>query len=273
MLWFRLTKMGNIYDLGQQSETQVQTGRFWTRSRRSRPQAGAGRRESDRLPQQRSGAGDSQPFQQGITSCGRQARAAGRIYGAEHQITIRAAVLLCAVVMVGCGAHHANPVANVPPSPETGSSASTGSVPAASSTVVEPGAVVPPTAKVIYTETGWASWYGPSYNKRKAANGEVYDMNGMTAAHRTLPLNSIARVTNLKTGHSELLRITDRGPFVNDRIIDLSRTAAQKLDVYRPGTAKVKIEVLQSPASIDQGGRWCIQIGAFKNSEDAAALI
>jgi len=181
-------------------------------------------------------------------------------------------LLLCAVVMVGCGAHHANPVANVPPPPEADSSASTGNVPAASSPVVEPGAVVPPTAKVIYTETGWASWYGPSYNKRKAANGEVYDMNGMTAAHRTLPLNSIARVTNLKTGHSELLRITDRGPFVNDRIIDLSRTAAQKLDVYRPGTAKVKIEVLQSPAPIDRGGRWCIQIGAFKNSEDAAAL-
>jgi rare lipoprotein A len=97
-------------------------------------------------------------------------------------------------------------------------------------------------------------------------------MNGMTAAHRTLPLNSIARVTNLKTGHSELLRITDRGPFVNNRIIDLSRTAAQKLDVFRPGTAQVKIEVLQSPVPIDRGGRWCVQIGAFKNPDDATAL-
>jgi rare lipoprotein A len=136
----------------------------------------------------------------------------------------------------------------------------------------EPEISVPPEAKVIYTETGFASWYGPSYNKRKAANGEVYDMNGMTAAHRTLPLNSIARVTNLKTGHSELLRITDRGPFVNNRIIDLSKSAAQKLDVYRPGTARVRIEVLQSPAPIDRGGRWCVQIGAFKNPEDAAEL-
>ncbi len=179
---------------------------------------------------------------------------------------------MCAVVMAGCSAHHANPVANVPPPPEADTTASATNVPTASSPVAEPGAAVSPTAKVIYTETGWASWYGPSYNKRKAANGEVYDMNGMTAAHRTLPLNSIARVTNLKTGHSELLRITDRGPFVNDRIIDLSRTAAQKLDVYRPGTAKVKIEVLQSPAPIDQGGRWCVQIGAFKNPDDAAAL-
>ncbi|HEV2987278.1 MAG TPA: septal ring lytic transglycosylase RlpA family protein, partial [Candidatus Angelobacter sp.] len=113
---------------------------------------------------------------------------------------------------------------------------------------------------------------GPSYHKRKAANGEVYDMNGMTAAHRTLPLNSVARVTNLKTGRSEVLRITDRGPFVNNRVIDLSKLAAQKLDVYGPGTARVKIEVLQSPVPIDQGGRWCVQIGAFKNSDDATAL-
>ncbi len=97
-------------------------------------------------------------------------------------------------------------------------------------------------------------------------------MNRMTAAHRTLPLNSIARVTNLKTGHSELLRITDRGPFVNNRIIDLSRTAAQKLDVYRPGTAQVRIEVLQSPSPIDRGGKWCVQIGAFKNSIEAGEL-
>jgi len=136
----------------------------------------------------------------------------------------------------------------------------------------EPEILVPPGAKVIYTESGLASWYGPSYHKRKAANGEVYDMNGMTAAHRTLPLNSIVRVTNLKTGHSELLRITDRGPFVNNRIIDLSKTAAQKLDVFLPGTAKVRIDVLQSPAPIDQGGRWCVQIGAFKHPEDAAGL-
>lgn len=181
-------------------------------------------------------------------------------------------LLVCAVIMAGCGAHHASPVANVPPPPEANASATAGNVPPADSSVIEPPAAVSPAPKVIYTETGWASWYGPSYNKRRAANGEVYDMNGMTAAHRTLPLNSIARVTNLKTGHSELLRITDRGPFVNDRIIDLSKTAAQKLDVYRPGTAKVKIEVLESPAPIDRGGRWCVQIGPFKNPEDAAAL-
>lgn len=117
-----------------------------------------------------------------------------------------------------------------------------------------------------------ASWYGPHYNKRRAANGEIFDMNAMTAAHLTIPLNSIARVTNVKTGDSVLLRITDRGPFVNDRIIDLSRAAAEKLNVYRHGTALVKIEVLESPAPIDRGGRWCVQIGAFKDPEVAAKL-
>ena len=97
-------------------------------------------------------------------------------------------------------------------------------------------------------------------------------MDAMTAAHRTLPLNSIARVTNIKTGESVLLRITDRGPFVSDRIIDLSRAAAQKLDVYRRGTAMVKIDVLKSPSPILSGGKWSVQIGPFKEAAEAAKL-
>src|SRR5437016_4301340 len=214
LLWSRCTKMRNIHDLGNQSEAQIGPGRHWPRNRRGSPQAGTGERKSDLLPQQRSGAGYPHQFQQGITGGGRQARPSGRVYGPAPQAKIRATVLLLfAVALAGCGGHHRSPAAtSVPPPPEAGSttSAATTAVPP---TEAEPGVLVPPTAKVIYTETGWASWYGPSYNKRKAANGEVYDMNGMTAAHRTLPLNSIARVTNLKTGHSELLRITDRGPF------------------------------------------------------------
>jgi rare lipoprotein A len=136
----------------------------------------------------------------------------------------------------------------------------------------QPEVAVPLPVKILYSETGWASWYGPHYNKRRSANGEVFDMDAMTAAHLTIPLNSIARVTNLKTGESVLLRITDRGPFANNRIIDLSKAAAQKLDVYRPGTALVKIEVLESPVPMDSGGRWCVQIGAFKTADQAAAL-
>ena len=131
---------------------------------------------------------------------------------------------------------------------------------------------VPRNAKVLYTEVGYASWYGPGFQKRNAANGQPYDMNGMTAAHRTLPLNTIARVTDLKTGDSVLLRITDRGPFVEDRVIDLSRAAARRLSVYQHGVALVRIEVLETPTPIKEGGRWCVQIGAFPDSQDASKL-
>ena len=153
------------------------------------------------------------------------------------------------------------------PAPTTPAAQPTVSAPAE-----KPELSFPEDAPVLYTETGWASWYGPAYHQRKGSNGEVYDMNGMTAAHRTLPLNSIVRVTNLTTKSSALLRITDRGPFVNDRIIDLSKAAAIKLDVWRPGTARVKIEVLETPKPIETGGKWCVQIGGFKDKEEAAKL-
>lgn len=124
----------------------------------------------------------------------------------------------------------------------------------------------------IWTEIGYASWYGPPYHNRRGANGEIYDQNAMTAAHRLLPMNSIVRVTNLKTGQQQIVRITDRGPFVGDRIIDLSAAAAKAVNVWRPGTAKVKLEVLYAPADIDTGGRWCVQIGAFSSQKDAIEL-
>lgn len=94
----------------------------------------------------------------------------------------------------------------------------------------------------------------------------------MTAAHRTLPLNSIVRVTDLKTNESVIVRITDRGPFVGDRILDLSRAAARKLSVFQRGTALVRLEVLETPTPIASGGRWCVQIGAFPDHEQAAKL-
>jgi len=97
-------------------------------------------------------------------------------------------------------------------------------------------------------------------------------MNEMTAAHLTLPLGSIVRITNLKTEHTALVRITDRGPFVPGRIVDLSLAAAKALDVYLPGTAKVRLEVLQAPAPLDTGGRWAVQIGSFTAQKSAAEL-
>jgi len=95
-----------------------------------------------------------------------------------------------------------------------------------------------------YSEKGIASWYGKPFHGRQTANGERYDMTKMTAAHRTLPFDVVVRVTNLDNGRSIKVRINDRGPFVDGRIIDLSRAAAKKLDLYRPGTGPVRIEVV-----------------------------
>jgi rare lipoprotein A len=131
---------------------------------------------------------------------------------------------------------------------------------------------IAPDAKPIYSEVGLASWYGPPYHNRRGANGEIYDMNQMTAAHRTLPLNTIVRVTNVKTGASAMVRITDRGPFIGERMIDLSLAAAKAIDLWQAGTGWVRMEVLQTPAPLDSGGRWAVQIGAFNNMRNATQL-
>jgi rare lipoprotein A len=121
-------------------------------------------------------------------------------------------------------------------------------------------------------ETGMASWYGPPYHNRKAATGEIYDMHQLTAAHKTLPLNSIVRVTNVANGKSVIVRINDRGPFIGSRIIDLSYAAAHEIETWRAGVAKVRVEVLETPKPLNQGGRWCVQIGAFTDAEEATRL-
>src|SRR2546430_3186533 len=131
---------------------------------------------------------------------------------------------------------------------------------------------VTPGNKSIQVETGIASWYGAPYHNRRGSNGEVYDMNAMTAAHRTLPLGSIVRVTNVKTGHAAVVRITDRGPFVPGRIVDLSLAAAKKTDVWQPGIARVRVEVLQTPTLLETSGRWAVQIGAFDQENAARTL-
>ncbi len=128
-------------------------------------------------------------------------------------------------------------------------------------------------ARPLATETGKASWYGPPYHNRRGSNGEVYNMHAMTAAHRTLPLGSIVRVTNLKTGHTALVRITDRGPFIPGRVLDLSLAAARKLDVYGPGVAEVRVDVMQTPAPLEAGGKWAVQIGGFPDEDEAAKLV
>ncbi|HKF24030.1 MAG TPA: septal ring lytic transglycosylase RlpA family protein [Candidatus Angelobacter sp.] len=192
------------------------------------------------------------------------------------------------LAIAGCGGHHKPVVASPPPAPPPEAPAKSpppapardADIPKRPLPVPSPAPprepedeiIVPEGAKVLYREVGWASWYGPGFQNRQAANGEVFNTERMTAAHRTLPLNSIARVTNVKTGESVLVRITDRGPFVSDRILDLSRAAARRLSVYQRGTALVRVEVLAAPAPILTGGRWCVQIGAFTDAKDASDL-
>ena len=108
------------------------------------------------------------------------------------------------------------------------------------------GVLYTPKEEFTHVETGVASWYGPGFHGKSTANGERYDQADRTAAHRTLQMPSIVRVTNLSNGLSTVVRINDRGPYASNRVIDLSRTAAQELDVVRNGTARVRIEQLQA---------------------------
>ena len=188
-------------------------------------------------------------------------------------------LLLFTLLLAGCGERkHAKLEVPPVPAPEAPAQAAseqnahTAPAPPASS---ETSVTVDSNTKylpILYSETGIASWYGPPYHNRRGSNGEIFDMNALTAAHKTLPLNSMVRVTNLKTGSSTVVRITDRGPFVGDRIIDLSLAAAKAVDVWRPGTALVKVDVLTAPVPIATGGRWAVQIGAFQSPKAAAEL-
>lgn len=106
-------------------------------------------------------------------------------------------------------------------------------------------------SSVGYLERGVASWYGPGFHKVRTSNGETYDMYGMSAAHKTLPLPAYVRVTNLQNGRNVVVRVNDRGPFVGNRIIDLSYTAASKLDMLRNGTAMVEVRNVELPPSLN----------------------
>ena len=101
-----------------------------------------------------------------------------------------------------------------------------------------------------YDETGIASWYGPKFDGGRTANGEIFDMNALSAAHRTLPLPSVVRVTNLENGRSMILRVNDRGPFARGRIIDVSRRAAQLLGFHRNGTARVRVRIMANESRV-----------------------
>ena len=117
--------------------------------------------------------------------------------------------------------------------------------------------------------TGTASWYGWQFHGRPTANGETYDMNGFTAAHRTLPFGTLVRVSLIDGSASVDVRINDRGPFVDDRIIDLSLSAARRLGMLRSGVAEVRLQVVGRP----QPQRYVLQIGSFSSSGNARNLL
>jgi rare lipoprotein A len=127
----------------------------------------------------------------------------------------------------------------------------------------------PPAVAIGYTEEGVASWYGIPYHGRQAADGEIYDMETLVAAHRTLPFNTWLRVTNLSNDKSVQLRIIDRGPFVDGRIIDLSKAAAREIGVLGPGIGRVRIEVTAAPAEIPSNDFYAVQVGAFSIQANA----
>jgi rare lipoprotein A len=119
-------------------------------------------------------------------------------------------------------------------------------------------------------EQGNASWYGAPFHGRQASDGEVYDMYKLTAAHRTLPFNTVVRVTNLNNGKSTVVRITDRGPFVDNRIIDLSYAAAREIESIGPGVVPVRLDIL---SAVDPtAGFFTVQIGAFRERTNAERL-
>jgi rare lipoprotein A len=132
------------------------------------------------------------------------------------------------------------------------------------------GKTPPAPAPVGYIEEGNASWYGGEFQGRHSSNGEVYDMYKLTAAHRTLPFDTMVRVTNLNNGKSTTVRITDRGPFVANRIIDLSLAAAREIESVGPGVVPVRVEVL---GNVDiTAGFFTVQVGAFQDRGNAERL-
>ncbi len=123
----------------------------------------------------------------------------------------------------------------------------------------------------VYSEQGIASWYGPPFHGRRASDGEIFDMNTLVAAHRTLPFGTIVRVTNLSNGMQVVVRIIDRGPFVAGRVIDLSLAAAQAINMVGPGTALVKLELVSGPQP-PAAGIFTVQVGAFQERDNAERL-
>lgn len=165
---------------------------------------------------------------------------------------------MCAVCLIGCARTPVAPPVEKPSPPYTVG-----------------GTVYYPLSKVRdYKEQGVASWYGPDFHGRKTSSGETYDMYAYTAAHRILPFGTKVQVTNLSNGKSTAVKVNDRGPFVKNRIIDLSFSGAKQIGLIGPGTAVVEVKVVEVPESLPQNwsGTFCVQVGAFAEQKNALRL-
>ena len=200
-----------------------------------------------------------------------------------------AAAALAVALMTVAGCHHRQTARQSAPPPQQLPPAYRYPAPPATAPTVPPVARVPETPvppggvsaedldyvathRPIRSEVGYATWYTAPYKGRRAANGQVFDDNAMTAANRTLPMGSLVVVTNLTTGQTSAMRITDRGPFVEGRFLDLTVAAAKATGVYRMGMARVRMDVYATPKPMETGGRWCVQIGAFHDEHKAQKL-
>ena len=193
------------------------------------------------------------------------------------RLASRTVLIAVALLSAGCGGKRpvaSHPPTNTQPSAAPADSAGGATNPATpAAAAARPGkhSKTPPApAPVGYSEEGNASWYGLPFNGRHASNGEIYDMNKLTAAHRTLPFETVVRVTNLNNGKTTTVRITDRGPFVDNRIIVLSQAAAREIESISPGVVPVRLEVL---GNIDvRTGFFTVQVGAFRERANAERL-
>lgn len=168
-----------------------------------------------------------------------------------------AALLICGIFLSGCGRKH-HRVAHVPQAPQPAKASRRSKLPAA----------VP----VGYTEEGVASWYGIPFHGRPAADGEIYNMEALVAAHRLMPFNTWLKVTNVANHESVNVRVIDRGPFVDGRIIDLSKAAARAIGLLGPGIGRVRLEVIAAPVDVPANDFYAVQVGAFYVQANAEHL-
>jgi len=179
----------------------------------------------------------------------------------RHSVSVSLAVAACIFFATGCGRKNKT-VAGVPSAPAPRGT------PAGSRQPPKQTAPLP----VGYSEEGVASWYGIPYHGRRAADGEVYDMETLVAAHRVMPFNTWLKVTNLSNNKTVSVRIIDRGPFVDGRIIDLSKAAARQIEMLGPGIGRVRLEVIAAPTDIPADDFYAVQVGAFSVYENAERL-